>query len=233
MAVPAFRVLRFESVASTQDLLVARARAGEDVTGLCVRAREQTRGRGRHGSAWSSPPGGSYQSLGLGRVAPPWLTLALGVGVAEALNAAFDAGAAVKWPNDVYRGGGKLGGIIVEVVAGQAVAGVGVNVGEVAPPGAASLTGADPDEVSDVVLRGVGSGLELALAGGEAVAARFAALDLLRGREVVVALGSAREGDVVTGVGAGVDATGALLVAVPGGPTVRVASGHVVRFRAG
>lgn len=225
----AFRVLRYETVASTQDVLTERARAGEDVTGLCARALEQTKGRGRRGTAWASPLGGSYQSVGLGRGAWPWLTLALGVSVAEALNAAYDAGVTVKWPNDLLLRGGKLGGIIVEVVAGQVVAGVGVNVAD-APPGGAALGARDPEEVSDLVLSGLAGGVALADAGGEAVRERFAPLDALRGLEVTVATEGERQS--LTGVAVGIDAAGALLLDTgsAGGDPVRVTAGHVARF---
>ena len=230
-----FRVVRLGRVASTQDQLRERARAGEDVAGLCLRATAQTRGRGRRGAPWASAPGGSYQSAGLGREAFPWLTLALGVGVAEALDEGLDglavhgAGVAVKWPNDLYLGGGKLGGIIVEVVAGQVVAGVGVNVANAPPPAGAALSGADPETVSELVLVGLRRGVALAGAGGEAVRERFAARDVLRGRDVAVATGDEPTA-VLTGVALGVDEVGALLVAAGGGVPVRVTTGHVVRF---
>ncbi len=223
-----YTVLRLDSVPSTQDVLAQRARRGEDVTGLCVRAREQTSGRGRRGTAWASPRGGSYQSVGLGEEARPWLTLALGVGVAEALARGVGARVLVKWPNDLYLGDGKLGGIIAEVVAGQVIAGVGVNVANPPPPGGASLVGADPEAVSDLVLAGLERGSALARAGGEAVRDAYAAVDALRGREVTVTPADERGGGPLTGVAMGVDALGALLIAVQGAAEpVRVTAGHV------
>lgn len=227
MATHGFEVERLGSVPSTQDLLAARARAGEDVTGICLRATEQTKGRGRRGTAWTSPPGGSYQSVGLGREAWPWLTLALGAGVAGSLGETCGVEVTVKWPNDLFLAGRKLGGMITEVVAGQVIAGVGVNVRNAAPEGGATLDRDDVDAVSDAVLVGLERGLALALAGGEAVREAFAAVDVLRGLRVTVVAAQDRE---VTGVAAGVDARGALLLEVDGGEVLSLTAGHVTAF---
>lgn len=240
-----FRVVEFGSVSSTQDELRYRARAGEDVARLCVRAATQTGGRGRRGTGWLSPVGGSYQSVGLGREAPPWLTPALGVGIAGSLNRLTDSPRVlVKWPNDLYLGEGKLGGILTEVVSQQVVVGVGVNVSNEVPPGAARLAGREVSEVSDAVLAGLSSGVRLAKEGGEAVATAFAAVDFLFGRVVEVVTGAlepaneapigertSSRGDAVSGVARGIDAQGALIVEVEAaGAILRLGAGHVVGF---
>ncbi len=229
-----FEVLRLGTVVSTQDELRRRVREGEVVLGLCLRAEAQTGGRGRRGALWTSPPGGSYQSVGIGRGYRPWLTLALGVGIAGALGR-LPGGpqVLVKWPNDLFLGGSKLGGILTEVVAGQVLVGVGVNVSNPPLPGAARLEGQSVDVVSDAVLEGIAEGFELALAGGETVAAAFAWFDLLSGREVEVVVQSETQAleDVVRGTGRGIDATGALLLEDLTTGTVReVGIGHVTRF---
>lgn len=63
----------------------------------------------------------------------PCVTLAIGVGLAQALQRLGARSIALKWPNDLMANGGKLGGILVEVLPGQQslasiVVGVGVNV---------------------------------------------------------------------------------------------------------
>ncbi|HEY3803482.1 MAG TPA: biotin--[acetyl-CoA-carboxylase] ligase [Kofleriaceae bacterium] len=120
---------------STNDEAAALARAGA-AHGTIVIAERQTRGRGRDGRTWLSPAGGLYMSavlrpaLALAEVPP--LTLAIGVGACEAARE-HGADARLKWPNDLYAGGKKLGGILVEAQSQSSrldsvVAGIGVNL---------------------------------------------------------------------------------------------------------
>ncbi len=112
---------------------------GEDFPVLLL-AEEQTAGRGRRGRRWHASPGAALMfslrwplPAGVGGLAG--LSLAAGVAIAQALRALGAAGIALKWPNDLLasadRGGGKLGGILVETrsKAGRttAVIGVGLN----------------------------------------------------------------------------------------------------------
>ncbi len=246
-----FRLEEHDSVSSTQELLRQRVAAGGAGAGYVVRAREQIAGKGRRGTAWHSSRGGSYQSVALegsGRVAPiprragaatlpdPRLTLALGVGIAESLNS---AGAAVmlKWPNDLIANDAKLGGIIVELVAGVALVGVGVNVDNELPHGAAGLRGWSVDEVSDLVLAGVRNGLWLLAERARDLVPRYSSLDWLRGRTVTIsaaALAEPRaapwplhEAGEVRGVAVGLDDLGRLLMVTPSGERLGVVSGHV------
>jgi BirA family biotin operon repressor/biotin-[acetyl-CoA-carboxylase] ligase len=103
----------------------ADADAQRTVEGLVVFADEQTAGRGRRGHAWFSPPGsGLYVSVvlapGAARIDPGratmLLTLMAGVAVAEGIEAATGLRADLKWPNDLLAGGRKLGGILSESV---------------------------------------------------------------------------------------------------------------------
>ncbi|HEX9103500.1 MAG TPA: biotin--[acetyl-CoA-carboxylase] ligase [Polyangia bacterium] len=123
-------------VESTNDEAAAWARAGAPA-GAVVVADEQTRGRGRLGRRWHSPPGASlYLSAVLRPPLPPHrvppLTLAAGVAVAEAL-VSFDVVPALKWPNDVQLDGKKVAGILTEMSADfdrvhHVVVGIGVNL---------------------------------------------------------------------------------------------------------
>jgi BirA family transcriptional regulator, biotin operon repressor / biotin---[acetyl-CoA-carboxylase] ligase len=123
-------------VESTNDEAAAWARAGAPA-GAVVVADEQTRGRGRLGRRWHSPPGESlYLSAVLRPPLPPHrvppLTLAAGVAVAEALVQA-DVTAALKWPNDVLVDGKKVAGILTEMSSDpdrvhHVVIGIGVNL---------------------------------------------------------------------------------------------------------
>jgi BirA family biotin operon repressor/biotin-[acetyl-CoA-carboxylase] ligase len=98
----------------------------------------QTAGRGRLDRTWQSPPSsGLCLSMAYTfRQVParlPALTLALGIGVIEALHRSGIDGIGLKWPNDIIAQDGKLGGILTEVRDGTlagitVVSGVGLNV---------------------------------------------------------------------------------------------------------
>src|SRR5690606_18635680 len=101
--------------------------------GSVIVADAQTAGRGRAGRRWWSPPGaGLYVSIVLRppREVVPLLTLAAGVAAAEGVEAATSLGVAVKWPNDLYVAGRKLGGILTESRGGLScvIVGAGINV---------------------------------------------------------------------------------------------------------
>jgi BirA family biotin operon repressor/biotin-[acetyl-CoA-carboxylase] ligase len=132
-----FRITRLGHVGSTNDEAMARARAGNP-GGLFVVAEAQSRGRGRHGRAWVSPPGNLYASLLLVDPAPrecaAELGFVAGTALASALRAILpgDRGLALKWPNDILYACAKLGGILLEstdLPDGRfaCVAGFGVN----------------------------------------------------------------------------------------------------------
>jgi BirA family biotin operon repressor/biotin-[acetyl-CoA-carboxylase] ligase len=101
---------------------------------VCL-AEQQTAGRGRRGRQWESPAGVNlYFSLRwcFAQVPThlPMLSLVTGVAVAEALDDCAIHGHGLKWPNDVYHAGKKLGGILLEAVGtlDQVVIGIGLNV---------------------------------------------------------------------------------------------------------
>ncbi len=114
-----YRLLRYDSMGSTNDEAKTLARAGAP-DGTLVWAGEQTAGRGRRGRFWASPPGNLYLSLimrpevvparaaQLGFVA----ALALADRIGELCGPALDIGC--KWPNDILASGRKLAGILLE-----------------------------------------------------------------------------------------------------------------------
>jgi BirA family biotin operon repressor/biotin-[acetyl-CoA-carboxylase] ligase len=135
-------VRRFQSLPSTMDTAATLAHQGA-AHGVVVVAEEQTAGRGRRGTQWSSPPGaGLYFSC----VARPrvtsmtsLITLAAGVGVRDGIAAATALHADLKWPNDLIVGKRKLAGILAEGLAigtpdQVVIVGVGINVQDAAYP---------------------------------------------------------------------------------------------------
>ena len=135
-----------ESCGSTNDEAARLARAGAR-HGTVVIAKSQHAGRGREGRAWQSPDGlGVYLSavarVPLALVDVPPMTLAIGIGLVDAIRAS-GAHAQLKWPNDALVGGRKIAGVLVEAQSQGArlesiVIGIGVN-----------LAGALPDAVVD------------------------------------------------------------------------------------
>ncbi len=122
------------STGSTND--DARALAAQGCAhGSLVTADEQTRGRGRSGQRWHSPPGANvYLSIVLRPRLAPHLatpfTLAVGLVVAEVVESRIGRAAALKWPNDVLVGGRKIAGVLVEAqIRGDRLASLVVGVG--------------------------------------------------------------------------------------------------------
>ena len=128
-----------ETLPSTnaEALTYAQNHRGE-TSPLWVTARSQTAGRGRRGSEWNSPFGNLYATLLLKDPASarqaPELSFAAGLAVHDAIldcAPGLRERLALKWPNDVLCGGGKLAGILIEghrLHLSLAVAiGIGVN----------------------------------------------------------------------------------------------------------
>jgi len=127
------RLLRFDVVDSTNEAAKLLLGHGAD-EGTILVAKRQSAGKGRHGRAWISPPGGLYMSLVL-RPEPsqvPVLGLLAGIPVVRALHH-HGVLAGLKWPNDVVFMERKIGGILSEGVYREdrfhAVIGIGVNTG--------------------------------------------------------------------------------------------------------
>jgi BirA family transcriptional regulator, biotin operon repressor / biotin---[acetyl-CoA-carboxylase] ligase len=193
--------------------------------GTLVTADEQTAGRGRQGRQWVAPPGRALlMSLVLAvDERTPLLPLATAVAICHA----FPQADGIKWPNDVWVGGRKLAGILVEgrPQDGWAVLGIGVNVA------------VDPDELPPDVR-------ERAATLGRPPEALEETLDALLARLVqrlaepaATCLDSLRNRDALRdhpvrwagghGVGAGIDDTGALLVRLPDGRMHTLDAGEV------
>ena len=136
---PAYRLVALEAVENTND--EARRLAGEGaVDGTLVWAREQTKGRGRRGRAWSCLQGNLFFSLvlrpqcRLAEAAQLGFVAALGLGDAIGSVAPPLIEATYKWPNDVLVNGSKAAGILLESQGNPEaecewlVLGIGVNV---------------------------------------------------------------------------------------------------------
>ncbi len=217
------------SVPSTMDVAAALASEGA-AHGVVVAAEEQTAGRGRRGSTWSSPPGAGLYFSFIARPARrrstlSLLTLAAGVGVREGIAAASGLAPDLKWPNDLLVGRRKLAGILAEGLAigtsNQAIViGVGVNVQPAAyPPDVAARATSIEGELGRAVDRDA-----LFAAILDALWHRLATLeerpgDILQAWRAASpsAIGTRIEWDGHSGLTSGIDDTGALLVKTSSG----------------
>ena len=126
----------FETASSTSDILFSSDTLTE---GQAVLAREQTKGRGRHGRDWTSlRDDGMYLSLALRpkREVQEWpsLSFVAALCLLQAISeCAPDCEIGLKWPNDVLLAGGKISGLLLEARGEFVVIGCGVNLKN-APP---------------------------------------------------------------------------------------------------
>jgi BirA family biotin operon repressor/biotin-[acetyl-CoA-carboxylase] ligase len=232
----------YEDVESTNDVARRLGREGSP-TGTAVLAEAQSRGRGRLGRSWISPP---RRNLYLSVILRPRVDLArlaqvsLMAGVAACEAVAEWHPAAIKWPNDVLIGSRKVVGILTELEGDAAdrfvILGIGVNLNS------------EMDDFPDDLQDKAGS---LRVATGQRVdRVRFAARLLnrieawheswegegfrgladawhrhscLRGRDIEVAT---PEG-LVAGTALGLDEDGALRVRLHSGREQRIVAGDV------
>ncbi|MBK7337406.1 MAG: biotin--[acetyl-CoA-carboxylase] ligase [Saprospirales bacterium] len=139
-------LLPFEELDSTQTYaqnLLSRSRPAE---GTLVTASSQSSGKGLLHNRWESAPG---QNLLLSLILYPdflplsrafLLSQAMALGVRDWAHRYAGARARVKWPNDLYIGDKKVGGILIQNAVsdkhiGHSVVGIGINVNQtVFPP---------------------------------------------------------------------------------------------------
>lgn len=148
----------FPAIGSTNVELMQRSRGGP-VDGTVCSAELQTRGRGRRGRDWSSPFGANLAiSLAIALSRPPadlgGASLVVGLAVVDALERLGVSGLALKWPNDVLRGGAKLGGILIEMSrqhGTELIVGAGLNV--TLPDSVRGALGQAVADLSDVTRR--------------------------------------------------------------------------------
>lgn len=132
------RILEFDTLSSTNAEAMRLALTGEQGP-LWIAAKRQTAGRGRSGRAWASADGNLFASLLLTLTTPApkayQLSLVAGVAANDAIRETMRPAPRdlrLKWPNDLYIGRAKAGGILVESTTKAsgiaAVVGIGINL---------------------------------------------------------------------------------------------------------
>lgn len=134
------QIIRLQSTESTNNYANAQIREKGVSEGTVFLAYEQTAGRGQMKNFWESEPG---KNLTFSLVLFPdfleikrqfMLSKVVSLGIYRALNK-YVAQLKVKWPNDIYAGDQKLGGILIEnsIMSGllkSSVIGIGLNVNQ-------------------------------------------------------------------------------------------------------
>ena len=234
-----------EEVGSTNAELVARA-AADAAEGAVLVAEHQVAGRGRLDRVWTSPPRAGLTVSFLLRPDVPaarrgWLTLLVGVALAESVGEVTGVRASLKWPNDLLAADGrKLAGILAEGSGTAVVVGVGLNVSTTAAElpdtgtSIAVVTGSSPDRGPLLLafLRAVEARYRRWTAAlGDPVisglAADYLAWSSTVGTTVSVTL---PDGSTLDGIAEAVDWDGRLIVGTPEG-RVELASGDVRHVR--
>lgn len=155
-------IIILEETGSTNSWLAANERGLPSAT--AVMARRQTAGRGQRGNSWESEPGSNLtvslllRPEGLPVAQSFALSEAVAVGVAEAVERLVPGvKVGIKWPNDIYAGDRKLGGILIEnslsgASVGRSIVGLGLNINQLKfvsdapnPVSIAQLTGRQLD----------------------------------------------------------------------------------------
>ena len=220
----------FASLDSTNTLAKQWARAGAR-HGSAVLADSQTGGKGRRGRSFASPPGGLYLSLIVDSdgAHPGQLTTLAAVAAVQAIKAASGQEIRIKWVNDLFYKGLKVGGILTEGVMvdgllSRAVIGIGINLGPEAPrvAGAGTLyeqkRPLQKEELAAYIIDGILEGLPRVPGHLD----QYRAHCLTLHQQVAFE----QEGQPMTGLAREIDGEGALLVETSQG-LIRLIAGDV------
>jgi BirA family biotin operon repressor/biotin-[acetyl-CoA-carboxylase] ligase len=242
-------VLRFDELGSTNTEAANQARQGV-AEGLCIVARQQTAGRGRHGRVWVSPPdAGLYFSIVLRPKIEmrflPLITLTAAVAAHDLLEETCGLDADIKWVNDIHVNGKKISGILAETSETKSnlavILGIGINLrADNFPPEIADIatsieseTGQPPDReiVLQNLTRLIAENYERLQSdgGAEAIREKWALRSSYHyGKEVRVVTPN----ENIVGTTCGLEENGALRVQQPDGQVRIVQAGEVENLRA-
>jgi BirA family biotin operon repressor/biotin-[acetyl-CoA-carboxylase] ligase len=234
----------FPECASTNELARNLAQRGEP-EGALVITDYQSAGRGRMSRSWQAPAGSSllFSLLLRPPIAPDralQAAMAASLGAVDGIRRECGLEARLKWPNDIFIGGKKTGGMLSELglngeVLDYVVIGIGLNVNfdprgmEGIPSSATSLflqLGRALTRAS--LLRAILESMEpryRKVRGGESLCAEWArALETI-GQRVTVALPE----EAITGEAESVEEGGALVLRLESGARRKIVAGDVVR----
>jgi BirA family biotin operon repressor/biotin-[acetyl-CoA-carboxylase] ligase len=230
---PSVTLEMFETLSSTSDYL--RDKTSPKNKEVCL-SEHMSKGRGRLGRSWISPFGRNiYCSLNLlfnkDICELSGLSLVVGILVANALESLDpDIKPFLKWPNDIYVNGQKMGGILIDLLAeaygnARVIIGIGLNVNmkdvelQVVSQPWTSLEHVlnkkmDRNVIVAHLIQHILKGLEIFIQKGmDPFLAEWDRYDLLKSKEV--SLGN--PGPIVSGIAKGINKHGYLLLELPTG----------------
>lgn len=230
----------FEKVSSTNVAAYECAEKGASEGEIFV-AKQQVSGKGRFGREWLSPEGGIYFSVIL---RPPFapsvsgsMSLVAAISTAEAIGEVLSFRPEIKWPNDIFFKGRKLGGILIEMKAQSdlidfLILGIGINAKtplRKVPENALTLEQVAKNRFTKVqlfrsLLRHLDKDYILFKAAGfEPFLERSREFSCTVGKDVLIKRG----GFGTEGYAEGIDTDGALILRTDGGKKERFVSGDV------
>lgn len=130
------------SCQSTNDEASALIAQIDPVEGTLVVTSDQLAGRGQRGNQWEAKAGLNLTSSFI--LKPTflmaseqfWLNIAVSLGIYDLLQSLLGGDLRIKWPNDIYVGDQKLGGILIEntvhsYTMAWSIVGIGLNINQI------------------------------------------------------------------------------------------------------
>lgn len=243
-------IIFFESIGSTNTAALELAEKGAP-HGTVVIADRQTKGKGRLGRTWVSPPKKNiYMSVILRPELEPkdatLLTIMTAVSCAKGVMKSTGLKAEIKWPNDLMISNKKLGGILTEMKSDPdgivfAVIGIGINVNSKTkkdfPPDIRGIATSIKEELGKIqsrtfIIAEILKELEhwykvLLNEGRKPLFDEWKRLSSTLGRKVRVTAGD----NVFTGVAEDIDKGGMLILRLPSGMLKKISSGDLTMMR--
>ncbi|MDP3113043.1 MAG: biotin--[acetyl-CoA-carboxylase] ligase [Thermodesulfovibrionales bacterium] len=243
-------IIFFESIGSTNTAALELAEKGAP-HGTVVIADRQTKGKGRLGRTWVSPPKKNiYMSVILRPEIEPkdatLLTIMTAVSCAKGVMKSTGLKAEIKWPNDLMISNKKLGGILTEMKSDPdgivfAVIGIGINVNSKTkkdfPPDIQGIATSIKEELGKIqsrtfIIAEILKELEhwynvLLNEGRKPLFDEWKRLSATLGRKVRVTAGD----NVFTGVAEDIDKGGMLILRLPSGMLKKISSGDLTMMR--
>lgn len=244
------KIIFFESIGSTNTVALELAEKGAP-HGTAVIADSQSKGKGRLGRTWVSPP---KKNIYMSVILRPeieskdatLLTIMAAVSCAKGVMKSTGLKAEIKWPNDLMISNKKLGGILTEMKSDPdgivfAVIGIGINVNSKTtkdfPPDIHGIATSIKEELGKIqsrtfiiaeILKEMEHWYKVLLTEGrKPLFDEWKRLSSTLGKKVKVTAGD----NVFTGVAEDIDKGGMLILRLPSGMLKKISSGDLTMMR--